>query len=1685
MAFVNKELVFPVLPEETVSFKFSTTIIENQAGVEYLTPAWTEYRCSVAIDPFVVDDVEKETLLAFYNDVVGSLNSFLYKNQVEYQAHVNSSYHVDSGVYVGSYGYLALRLGSNYQMIKVYHLGVGSSQEVKGYKTIKYPDRDTIVIQDIFNNTTINDFTIGDGGVITINEAVAENAVLRFDCEYYHEMRFVEPIGFETLSYKEYQVNNITLVEAVTTDYPIYSIEDFQNINLVFELPFVPDTSITSEFQVKSDRLSNEKDNRKQRSKNTYHKINLVQNTITEKEKEFVLSWFFISKGRLLRFIYDDYLVRFNADTLAISTLVTGNNSHKYYSYQDIQLLSKSPLLPEYSILLAELPTEYTSNSRINVTGIISLLGDTILELVGTELTVYFGFAKNNPIQTTVLDNTGIFNLVYTTADGLTYPQSQIISFAIANEQLLSIPIAVVEPIIVTTDYSISLPTFMFIGGVDYRITGTAKPREIIVIDTTNLAGANSGVSIRADRDGGWVSPLFDIGSDVDINRPATAYLFRNGKLVADNESSVRDLGFDPQVNLNRDVVGLPTGFNNIRTVSPNSDITILVDSGGVVIDSLAVTSDNQGSFSVSELIIPTDYAGQIVNFTFTRLRDGVRKIVSIVAAQFNTISRIELDSGIKYTGDNGGDFTSIGVIVNISKGYSYTVSVYNSGSLVNSVGGLGTGDDSSFSLTLPVQNITADYDFTLTAQSHQYSVVSKIINQGFSADLVNNGIIYRGSPITFTGYAAKGSVVSITVFDRTYTTQTSTNESWSTSIVTPNTWLFDRVDAIISADNVDNYIQTIGFDVVEIVFTLNPLTTLHISGEPLALSGLGKPDETVNVSVTGFGAKLESSIIVNKQGVWQTTLVTPRQNAGIFTVTATSNGYNTLTHSGTHEPKIEIDPKTLSLKQGSLSKDIRIDAPRNRALNLTVNDPSILTNFQNSLNSGDTGEVILTTNDIPLLFPTNFSTPIVVTTANLTQTETTSVIVLPRVPITIEVDSDDLPIPKLLTVLFTNGSYRIKGNSPSNNVLNISSIGSTKDITIDRASNDTYQSTLTTARTPGTAEITVATVAQPASSKVLTISPPIHVDAPKNLNTSDSYNASITTDPEQLIEIKLVGTIDGELDRITKTIDNTGVYNYQYTPNGLSSQTLQLLVVTDYLSYPIQSTKLTNNNLGGSGALSNLEGLDLIANFTLIERFRDAYVNTHGDTSLQLTTSSFVSYQKEASTADSTTKFSSIWYMVGATTAFSLSCSRIIPFNTFDGFTIVFDYVKKPGVDQDNFYSYRGSNTTFNFSYSIRSRRFTAFLNVYGVKYEFYSISGFSFIDNQAYTFTITFNYSDRSSDDKASVSIYINGDLYDKHTYNTTAILDRGTFSFRSRGGGFGNIQLWKRALSESEVKGLFNNNVRREYSTLPISFLAKYSALLLTAKGDTTFGYFDNFINAPTSPLSNEPASELIPQNKITPNVIGSGKDRRFIFDGASQHLTYPSTNDIYTESFWVVKRDDPNRQEVLFEHHSLNVGGSAAKYAKVEFLNSTTIRVRYRTNVTNYFDFKIPAIVMGNWMEIYVSHYTQANTFLVVNGVEYANIAIGALPEVTGYGRPCNIGTDSIRSSYFKGSIKFGEFIWNRGYRPPGWFAETNAYVTSSDSIHAARAARYFYTRGFYRSLATLDPNHYRLGLPYTV
>jgi len=254
-----------------------------------------------------------ETFVNFFeNQARGRLNSFLYKNPLDFKGTAILANH---GLETSSRIYGEPIDLQNYQLLKEYRFG-----GIKGYKTLHFIDSSTLTVY--VDGEQTNNFILLPGGIIQLTTTVFNEVAVTADCEFYLRYRFGEDkYTYQRTSVTKTTITSLTLSEITTTNRSPIDASNLRNTRTRFELGWDPSYTEESKVETYLDQLPNtRREVRQARFTSNKRLLSIDGNPIYPEEKDNLLCMFVALKGSLLEFRYDLSVCRLETDSLILST---------------------------------------------------------------------------------------------------------------------------------------------------------------------------------------------------------------------------------------------------------------------------------------------------------------------------------------------------------------------------------------------------------------------------------------------------------------------------------------------------------------------------------------------------------------------------------------------------------------------------------------------------------------------------------------------------------------------------------------------------------------------------------------------------------------------------------------------------------------------------------------------------------------------------------------------------------------------------------------------------------------------------------------------------------------------------------------------------------------------------------------------------------------------------------------------------------------------------------------------------------------------------------------------------------------------------------------------------------------------------------------------------------------------
>jgi hypothetical protein len=323
--FINNKMPLHIEPQVTANFVFETRVVETANGAEQRIPVRLEYLTQLSFADVSYKDCQQTTDLVafknfFANQAKGSLNTFLFKNPLDYK--ISSIPKVTGANTVVSTDVLATGLPEYRQLVKSYGFG-----GVFGYKSIFFIDFSKTQISTTSQGVVTNASMVN--GLLYIPGALITDQVF-ITGEFYNEYYFDKDVlNISRKSTNLTKISGIRLIEKPKPSQASFVIGDFTTISTPFAMGFIPTQD--EEFRVGSfrDSLDNLRTTATARMVTAKSDITLDANNLFCDEKDNLLAMFVACKGRLLEFPFQGETHRFNTDTLSLTNVVIDKTINK------------------------------------------------------------------------------------------------------------------------------------------------------------------------------------------------------------------------------------------------------------------------------------------------------------------------------------------------------------------------------------------------------------------------------------------------------------------------------------------------------------------------------------------------------------------------------------------------------------------------------------------------------------------------------------------------------------------------------------------------------------------------------------------------------------------------------------------------------------------------------------------------------------------------------------------------------------------------------------------------------------------------------------------------------------------------------------------------------------------------------------------------------------------------------------------------------------------------------------------------------------------------------------------------------------------------------------------------------------------------------------------------------------
>ncbi|MGL5076334.1 MAG: DUF2460 domain-containing protein [Waterburya sp.] len=324
-AFISAKMPLHVEPQVTANFMFNTKILETANGAEQRIPTNLEYLTELSFSDLKYKDCQQTTDLEdfktfFATQAKGSLNTFLFKNPLDYTIS-NNSKQTGADTVIKT---LILGTGTpEYRiLIKSYKFG-----SVTGYKSIFFVDFDNTVVGTTSQGVVTNASMVN--GLLYIPGALLADEVF-ITGEFYNEYYFDSDIlKISRKSSNVTTISGIRLIEKPKPSQGVYTQADFNPVAATFNLGFQPTYDEDFSIGAYRESLENKRTLTTARMMENKSEITLDGDRLICDEKDNLLAMFVACKGRLLDFDYQASRHRFNTDSLSLTNQVINKAVNK------------------------------------------------------------------------------------------------------------------------------------------------------------------------------------------------------------------------------------------------------------------------------------------------------------------------------------------------------------------------------------------------------------------------------------------------------------------------------------------------------------------------------------------------------------------------------------------------------------------------------------------------------------------------------------------------------------------------------------------------------------------------------------------------------------------------------------------------------------------------------------------------------------------------------------------------------------------------------------------------------------------------------------------------------------------------------------------------------------------------------------------------------------------------------------------------------------------------------------------------------------------------------------------------------------------------------------------------------------------------------------------------------------
>lgn len=962
------------------------------------------------------------------------------------------------------------------------------------------------------------------------------------------------------------------------------------------------------------------------------------------------------------------------------------------------------------------------------------------------------------------------------------------------------------------------------------------------------------------------------------------------------------------------------TIINTNNNVEPFTNLKLEIISNGVVQSQYTTKADSIGNFTLNPTI-SQELEGTILQFQYTNLDTGEVKVIDFDAPPLSKVPLELFFPHIIYTGSNSG-YGSYSVF----PGVPVAGDLNNSGGLYRNLSrnGLPANASTIYNFVFPFGVEIGSYSGSIQAPGYPNEATTNFeVKHGLDIQLQTpSGLRFRGDTHTVRVRGEPNVNVVMNLFDRDYTITLDNDGVNVLTVDIPTDAPFGSATATFVAPDVP-FTPTIQFRIdneADYALTANVperiITNVqnNSNGE---ITGLALPGKVVTISIPELGLNLQATA-----DVWGNYSIaipnTPWQASGSFNFEARATDETAINGNGTHHPDVQFISQVNSVNQGDTARQFQVRADSNIPLKLNISG------FIRAerINTATDGYVTLGFPAIPL---ETYAPSSIATTVSYDNSPgygnnfTTSI--SPRVPLTIAV-ANPPSIPGFSNILFTNTTYSVTGNAPTNTgILSLSAVGDVASFERDSYERDSYTATLVTSTEPTEIQLSVSTVFQPSTSQGYRVAYPLTLTVPEGQITYNDEAITITlfSVPEipATLVISYLNSTNNTIysQTFTQQTNNNGDAIFSFQPHNLSATAIQFKGFVTNIYHLIETRPYQSRATATlvPPELSEATGLVSHTDFgSSLSSWSKNLLDTDVYAEATFFPGNIVKNNEPA------------WgfYLLGLIQSYpsraGINNMRSSDPYLANGFTTFRTYLLTGSA------TYLQLFTTSN---TFRTNNGNVYLRLNNRNY--YADSSLEL--NRLYDLCFVYTKEDPDNNDNSTYKLFANGNLILKYEFDSVF-----TFAGNSSLGYVqasqpihiaNNLLLYNRSLTNSEVASFYADGVRKKIRKSNFADVAKhhYFSIFPSPNG---YGYHTvtKTIVGGEDPLYSEDLKKAAEGSNYVsgnlPPVTTDSQDRKYFNLNGSNHSLTVNTDEPFSVDFYLVlqRKTFDNSKQVIFDYRT---------------------------------------------------------------------------------------------------------------------------------------------------------------------